>query len=73
MSLVFFTVWHSIKILRLLFNSVHESLSGLESRDVVGWNSDGNILGNISTSLFSTGLDDEAAETSQVNILTFCH
>jgi hypothetical protein len=76
MSLVFFTVWHSIVILRKMFkllNSVHESLSGLEGRNLVGRDGDGDVLGDISSGFFSTRLDDETAKTSQINIVTFGH
>ena len=76
MSLVFFTVWHSIVILRKMFrllNSVHEGLGRLESRDLVCRDGDGDILGDISSGFLGASLDNEATETSQIDIVSFSH
>ena len=73
-SLVFFTVWHDIVFLVVsLFDSVHESLGRLESRNLVGWDGDGDVLADVTACLFGPRLDDEAAEASQIHVLTLCH
>ena len=73
-SLVFLSVRHfktTILLFYTLFNVVDESLSGLERRDVVSGDDDGGVLGDITTSLLSALLDDEAAESAEINVLTF--
>ena len=73
-SLVFLTVWHSIKIFVVfLLDSVHEGLGRLEGRNLVGGDGDGDVLANVTASLFSSRLDDEAAEASQIHVLTLSH
>ena len=74
-SFVFLTVWHSIKIfvVFLLLDSVHEGLSRLEGRNLVGRDGDGDVLANITAGLLSSRLDDEATEASQIHVFTLGH
>ena len=54
-SLVFFTVWHNIKIfVDFLLNSVHKGLGRLKGRNLVGGDGDGDVLANIAAGLFSS-------------------
>lgn len=53
----------------LFLNFFHEHFGGLECRNLVLRDDDGGVLGDIACSLFGTGLDDEAAEATQVNVL----
>ena len=74
MSLVFLSVWHNIGILRVfLFNSVHKGFSRLEGRDLVSRDGDSNVLADVTASLLSSYLDDEATEASQIHILALGH
>ena len=53
-----------------LLHRVHKYLCGLESRDVVSRNGDGGMFGDIACGLLCAALDDEAAETTEINGLT---
>ena len=53
--------------LELLLEVFHEHLGGLESGDLVLGDDDGGVLGNVTGGLLRAGLDDEAAETAQVD------
>ena len=49
-----------------LFYSVYKNLSWLESWDVVSRNGHCSVLGDVSCSLLSSVLDDEAAESTEI-------
>ena len=74
-SFVFLTVWHNIKILQVVFllDSVHEGLSRLEGRNLVGRDGDGDVLANVATGLLGSRLDDEATKASQINVFALGH
>ena len=70
MSLPFLTAWHNSKSLTKLFlNYVHKYLCRFERRDIVSRNSHSRILGDVSCGFFGSVLDDEAAETKQINCI----
>ena len=72
MSLSLFTAWHNLKVLKLFLDNVHKYLCWFERRYIVSRNSHCCILCNISRSLLSTMLDNEAAETAEINRIAFC-
>ena len=72
-SLVFLSVGHFITTIRLfytLFNVVDESLGGLEGRNIVCGDDNGGVLGDVTTSLLSTFLDDETTKATEIDVLT---
>ena len=88
-ALLFLSVWHDFKILKILlilkmillsFNAaialllgvlhlLYEALCWLEAWKVVSWDSEGCVLGDVTSGLGCTVLDVEAAETTQVYVL----
>lgn len=60
-------------LLNVLFNLVQESLGRFESGNVVSGNNNRGVLADVAASLFSATLDNEAAETSQINVFTTNH
>ena len=52
-----------------LLHFLHEHLCGLESGNLVFGDNNGGVLRDVAGSLLRTYLDDEAAETAEVNIL----
>ena len=54
-----------------LFYAVHELLCWFESRDVVCRNGDGCHLGDVPCCFLSPVFDDEAAESTKINWVTF--
>ena len=74
-SLMLLSVWHNklgLKnyIDKLLLYFVYEYLSRLESWDVVSWNCHSSVLSNVSSSLLSSVLDDEATESTEIYWVT---
>ena len=55
----------------LFLDFCEEALGRLEGRNVVSRDDDGGVLGDVAGGLFFSSLDDEAAETSQINVFTF--
>ena len=55
-----------------LLNLVHEHFGGLESGDFVFRDDDGSVFGDITSCLFRTCFDDEAARTAQVYVVALC-
>ena len=70
-SLMLLSVRHNYVILKVFefANLGHESLGGLESRDVVGGDHDGGVLGDVTRGLLRTGLDGKATEATEIHIL----
>lgn len=71
MSLSFLSAWHNSKDLRLFFllDCVHEDLGRLECRDIVGRDGHSCLLGDVSGCLFSSVLNNEAAESAEIDRL----
>ena len=73
-SLVLLSVRHSYEFLKgflvLLAHFHHEGLGRLECGNVVGGNHDRRVLGNIAGRFLRAGLDREAAEAAEIDILT---
>ena len=53
-----------------LFHLLDETLGRLESWHVMSVNNDGCVLGNVTCRLLCTVLNDETAETAQIDILS---
>ena len=75
MPLMLLSVWHNKLVLKnyidkLLLYFVYEYLSRLECWDIVSRNSHSCILCDVSCSLLSSVLDDEATETAEINRVT---
>ena len=47
-----------------------KTFAGLNAGNLVGGYDDSGIFRDVAGSLFRTGLDDEAAETAEVNVFT---
>ena len=56
-------------LFHFLFHILHKSLGGLESGNVVGRDDNGGVLADVTASLLGTFLHDEAAKTTQVDVL----
>lgn len=67
-----FSAWH-ILLLNVRFNLCYESLGWFEGRDVVSGNNNGGILRNIPGRLLCAFLHNEAAKTSEINIIAGNH
>ena len=73
MPLVFFSVWHNPRGLKLvLLDGSNENLGRLERGNVVLRDGHCGSLGDVACSLLSPMLDDEAAETTEVNRVALC-
>ena len=73
MPLVLFSVWHNSRDLKLvLLDGSNENLGRLERGNVVLRDGHGGSLGDVARSLLSPMLDDEAAETTEVNRVALC-
>ena len=69
-AFAFLSVRHISKMLIVNYVMlIHEHLGGLESRDVVLGDDDDSVLADIAGGLLRAGLHDEAAKTTQANIL----
>ncbi len=53
------------------FHLAHETLCRLEAGEVVCCDDDSGVLGDVAGGLLSSVLDDEAAETSEIDVLFF--
>ena len=51
-------------------NTIHEHLGWLESWNVVLWDYDSGVFRDVASCFLRTGLDNEASETSEVNIFS---
>ena len=60
------------KVAAMLFYLFHEHLGRLEGWNLVLWNDDCRVLGNVAGCLLRTGLNDEAAKSAQVNVFAVC-
>lgn len=49
---------------------LHEALGGLEGGNVVGGNLNGLVLENVPARLLRTALDDETAETAEIDVVS---
>lgn len=79
MSFFLFSAWHSCKCLNMvcemcelpeLFDVGHKGFSRLEGGNVVLGDDDGGVFGDVASSLFGAFFEDEATETSQINVFT---
>ena len=78
-SLSLFSAWHNPDVVGGLlhfyvtFYLVNKGLGRFKGRNIVGGDDDRCILRNVSPCLFSSFLDDETSESSQIDILTCDH
>lgn len=58
------------RVSRFLFNVLHENLSGLEGGNLMLGNNDSGVLRDVAGCLLAAGLDDEAAESAEIDVLS---
>src|SRR5665647_1437167 len=73
MSFSFFTAWHRVLFLNVLFYFGYKRFCRLESWYIMSRNNNSSILGDIPCSFFSSFLNDEASKTPEINVTTFNH
>jgi len=78
-TFTFFSARHNEYLLNdynlfsVFFDRFNEVLARFEGRNIVRFDSDGLVLGDIASRLFSSVFHDKTAEASQINILAVHH